>query len=172
MNKKFFVLGGAALVGGAFVALTAFGGVTKAMQLAQIEETVQAQLAILRETKTKECDDSVTQAAGVKAQEMLAAPVAQQLTAVPGKPGATKPTKKPTKGGSTKPGVDPLPQPAPPAKPSVPGSQSKWEKAGEAKPTQESQTKWSKPADPNAKAVDPAAKPASKSKWEKKEGGN
>ena len=131
MNKKFFFLGGAALLSGAFVALTAFGGVTKAQQLAQIEESVQAQLVTLRDTKTKECEESIAKAANTKAQEMLAAPV--QEIAAPVKPGATKPVKpakKPTKGGSTGSKVDPMPQPAPPA----PKTEPQKERAGSAAP--------------------------------------
>ncbi len=114
MNKKFFLLGGAALMGGAFVALTAFGGMTKAQQQAQIDEAVAAKIADLRAAKDKECEESVAKAANAKAQEMLAAPAPAPVE--PSKPGATKPAKKPTKGtGSTSPKVDPMPQPAPPA---------------------------------------------------------
>lgn len=170
MNKKFFFLGGAALLAGAFVGLTAFGGMTKAQQLAQIDEAVATQLVALRETKTKECDESIAKAANAKAQEMLAAPVVEEP--VKAVAGAKAPVKKPAtkKGGTTGTKVDPMPQPAPPAKSTDPASKSKWD-GGTAKPTQESEKKWSKPADPNAK-VDPNAKPASKSKWDKKEGGN
>lgn len=115
MNKKIFFLGGAALLAGAFVGLTAFGGMTKAQQLAQIDEAVAAQLVTLRETKTKECDESVAKAANAKAQEMLAAPVVEEP--VKAVAGAKAPVKKPAtkKGGTTGTKVDPMPQPAPPA---------------------------------------------------------
>lgn len=112
MKKKLVIfLSGAAAVAG-FALVTGFGGMTKAQQMTAIEEKVTANLATLRETKTKECDDRVATAANTKAQEMLAAeqePMKQGIG--PGKP-VKKPTKGNTKGGK----VDPLPQPTPPAK--------------------------------------------------------
>ena len=160
MNKKFFFLGSAALLGGAFVALTAFGGMTKAQQMAQVEDQVQAGLTALRETKAKECDESIAVAANTKAQEMLAAP-AQQLTTVPGKPGATKPTKKPTKGGSTKPSVDPMPQPTPPGTKPAPQK----ERAGTTAPEVQKQRA-------GTAAPEVQKKRSGATATEKKEGGN
>lgn len=160
MKKKLvMLLSGAAAVAG-FALVTGFGGMTKAQQMTAIEEKVTANLATLRETKTKECDDRVAATANTKAQEVLAAeqePIKQGIG--PGKP-VKKPTKGNTKGGTK---VDPLPNPS---KPAEPDSKSKWNSGGE-KPATESQSKWQKPADGSA-----PAKPAeSKSKWKKKEDG-
>ena len=108
MKKKLVIfLSGAAAVAG-FALVTGFGGMTKAQQMTAIEEKVTANLATLRETKTKECDDRVATAANTKAQEMLAAAPAQA-----GK-GPSKPAGKPSKGKPKGGKVDPLPQPAPP----------------------------------------------------------
>lgn len=107
MNKNLLFIGAVAVAG--YLTLTAFGGKTKAEQMAEIKEKVQMGLDELRTTEKAACDARVAEAVEAKYAEMAAA------TPEPTPAVAGKPVKKGTKGG---PSVKPLPTPpAPPTDP-------------------------------------------------------
>ena len=106
MNKKIMLFGAAALVG--FLSLTAFGGKTKADQMAEISEKVKMGLDAFRADEKVKCDTKVGEAVAAKVAELAAMPVPAPVKGA---------TKKATKGGKGGPKVDPLPQPSTPTNP-------------------------------------------------------
>lgn len=115
MKKNFLFVALAAATG--FLALTAFGGKTKADQMKEIASMVESKLADLTAEKAAECDARVADAAKTKFEAMAAVPAPAPPTIAPTKgkttpkKGVTKSTPKPA-GPST---ATPLPQPTPAA---------------------------------------------------------
>lgn len=107
MNKKQLMLLGAAAVAGYFT-LTAFGGKTKAEQMAEITEKAKMQLEEIRTAEKAKCDEKVAAAVNEQYAAMAAAEPEPA-------PATTKGGKKPAKKGGPK--VDPLPQPSAPSNP-------------------------------------------------------
>jgi outer membrane biosynthesis protein TonB len=147
MKKQLMLLSAAALVG--YITLTAFGGATKAEQLADIQTKVKMGLDELRTAEKAKCDARVAEAVSAKLAEMASA-VPEPAPALAGKGGAKKPaTKKP----ATPPTATPVPQPTTPSNP-------KQQKMEEAPNTQQKQDKMA-----------PAPAPNTDKKKQKMEGG-
>lgn len=135
------LLVGAVAVAG-FITLTAFGGKTKADQLAEIKEKVQMGLEAIRNEEKTKCDERVAAAADQKVAELMA----NTPAAAP----AAKPAKKSSGKGSSAPKLDP-------AKPPVKADDSKI-RGGAVDPNNTSKTR-------------EGAVPATSTPTEKKRGG-
>ncbi len=99
MNKSLILVGAVAVAG--FITLTAFGGKTKADQLAEIKEKVQMGLESIRSEEKTKCDERVAAAADQKVAELMASQPAP----------AAKPVKKSTGKGTSAPKLDPAKAP-------------------------------------------------------------
>ena len=141
MNKSLILVGAVAVAG--FITLTAFGGKTKADQLAEIKEKVQMGLESIRSEEKTKCDERVAAAADQKVAELMAS---QPAPAAP----AAKPAKKSTGKGTSAPKLDP-------AKAPVKADDSKT-RGGEVNPENTSKTR-------------EGAVPATSTPTEKKRGG-
>ncbi len=104
MNKNLLLVGAVAVA--SYMTLTAFGGKTKAEQMAEISDKVKMGLEDLRTEEKAKCDTRVAEAVDTKYAEMLAAtPEPVQGKAVKGKggPKAVKPLPAGKAGTATDP---------------------------------------------------------------------
>ena len=129
MNKNLLLVGAVAVAG--YLTLTAFGGKTKAEQMAEIKEKIQMGLNEIRTQEKEKCDTRVAEAVEAKYAEMAAS-----MPAPAAAPAGKKAVKSTGKGPSAKPLPTPAPAPKDPIK----------TRGGEANPTGDVKARGGAPA--------------------------